>query len=98
MIEKIRKVKALRELVLDRRLFYRVKKGQTAREIEKTLCIPANACFAGQVMVIEECLVYTVQPFETYRTIASKYGKDADTLQKFNNSRPLYPTCKIYIP
>lgn len=95
MIEKLRITTLLQ---LDRAKFYRIKGGQTAREVEKTLKIPANNCFNGLIIEVVECRLHTAQPFETYALIAQKYGVDETKLQNFNGSRPIYPTCKIYIP
>ena len=98
MIEKIQKESSVQNLILDRRQFYRVKRGQTAREVEKTLAHPANDCFSGAVIAKESCNPYTVQPFETYSSIAAKYSLDGEELKKFNGDRPLYPSCRIFIP
>lgn len=85
-------------LELDRSKFYRIKCGQTAREVEKTLGVPVNNCFGGAIISITDCKVHTVQPFETYSTIAEKYGTIEGVLKNFNGARSLYPTCKIFIP
>ena len=88
----------MQELVLDKSLFYRVKRGQTAREVEKVLSIPANGCIPGAIIATANCIPYVVQPFETYSSIAGKYSLDCEKLKKFNGERPIYPTCKIFIP
>lgn len=85
-------------LQLDRGKFYRIKGGQTARDVEKILTVPVNECFDGAVITITDCRLYTVQPFETYAAIAKKYGIEEEMLINFNGKRPLYPTCKIFIP
>ena len=85
-------------LQLDRSKFYRVKRGQTAKQIEKVLSVPANSCFDGAVIVVENCSEYSVQPFETYSSVAAKLRVQEDILKNFNGNRPLYPSCKIYIP
>ena len=85
-------------LQLDRSRFYRVKKGQTSKQIEKVLFVPANCCFEGAVISVENCKEYVVQPFETYSTIGAKFGIKVDMLKNFNGNRPLYPSCKIFIP
>ena len=88
----------MQKLILDRRQYYRVKRGQSAREIEKTLECPANDCFSGAIISTENCTLYTVQPFETYASIASKYSLNGEKLKEFNGNRPLYPSCRIFIP
>lgn len=85
-------------LQLDRSKFYRVKSGQSAREIEKVLCVPVNNCYEGAIINVLDCSLYTVQPFETYASIAQRYGMEEEQLKEFNGARPLYPTCKIFIP
>lgn len=85
-------------LRLSRSKFYRIKSGQTAREVERVFCVPVNNCFDGAVIALADCIAYTVQPFETYASIANKYGTEEEALKNFNGGRPLYPTCKIFIP
>ena len=85
-------------LQLDRSKFYRVKSGQTAREVEKVLEVPLNNSYGGAIINVPDCSAHTVQPFETYATIAHKYGIEEGALKEFNGVRPLYPTCKIFIP
>lgn len=85
-------------LQLDRSKYYRIKSGQTAREVEKVLCTPVNNCFGGAIIALIDCKVHTVQPFETYISIAQRYSVEEEVLKDFNGNRPLYPTCKIFIP
>ena len=85
-------------LQLDRGKFYRIKNGQTLREVEKVFCIPVNECFGGAVIEISDCKIHTVKPFETYAVIAQSYETEEESLKNFNGNRPLYPTCKIFIP
>ena len=98
MIEKFADGKLMQTLKLDRRAFYRFKSGQTAAEVEKTLEIPAASPFAGQILIVSDCIVHIAEPFETYASIAKKYGIDEHALKNFNGSRPLYPSRKIFIP
>lgn len=85
-------------LQLDKSKFYRVKSGQTVREVEKVLGVPLNNCYEGAIIELTDCSMHTVQPFETYASIAHKYGIEEQLLKEFNGERPLYPTCKIFIP
>lgn len=86
------------ELQLDMGGFYRIKGKQTAQEVEKNLSSPVNYCFAGAIVPVVECSHYSVQPFDTYKSIAENYGMEEEELKKFNGNRPLYPCCKIFIP
>ena len=88
----------MQTLQLDKSKFYRVKKGQTAKQIEKVLSIPANSCFEGAIIAVDSCSEHIVQPFETYSGIAAKHGVQEDILKNFNGGRALYPSCKIFIP
>lgn len=88
----------MHKLQLERCAFYRIKRGQTSRQIEKVLSVPVNSCFEGAVIALENCTVYIVQPFETYSAIAAKFGKEEANIKNFNGDRPLYPSCKIFIP
>lgn len=85
-------------LQLERNKFYRVKSGQTVREVEKILGVPLNNCYGGAIINVQDCSTHTVQPFETYASIAKRYGIEEELLKEFNGARPLYPTCKIFIP
>lgn len=78
--------------------FYRVKSGQQREEIEQTLSVPAGSVFAGAVIEVCKCDVHVAAPFETYKTIAEKYGKDEEEIKNFNGERPLYPSRRIFIP
>lgn len=82
----------------DQSPFYRVKRGQTAAEVEKVLHCPAGEVFAGAVIHVVSCKEYRVQPFESYCTLAKKFGIGEEELKEFNYSRVLYPSCKIYVP
>lgn len=85
-------------LQLEKCKFYRIKSNQTAHEVEKVLGVPVAECFDGAIVALHDCKVHVVQPFETYLSIAKIYEIGEDALKKFNGARPLYPTCKIFIP
>lgn len=85
-------------LKLDKSQFYRIKKGQSSEDVEKTFLCPLNHAFAGSIVRIADCTIHTVQPFETYATIAGRFGIGEEELKTFNFSRLIYPSCKIYIP
>lgn len=86
------------ELISGTGKLYRVKSGQTAQEVEYALGCPANSCFEGAVIAVERCSVHVAGPFESYKAIAARYGVEEEALKNFNGNRPIYPTCKIYIP
>ena len=85
-------------LVIGKSAFYRVKSGQTGAEVEKTMRIPASGAFAGAILPVEEYVVHRAQPFESYESIAQKYGITSEKLKAVNGGRPLYPSCKVYVP
>ncbi len=85
-------------LILDRGDFYRVRRGQTPSMIESVLNFPVKECFDGAVLPVEACTVHIVRTGETYFSIASDYGTEEETLKNFNNFRPLYPSCRVFIP
>ncbi len=88
-------------LVTDRSKYFRVKRGQCAKEIENVFDFPVNGrAFAGAIVVIgEKNLVrYTAKVGDTYRTVALKFGTDEDRLKSINGNKPVYPTCKLFVP
>lgn len=88
-------------LVLERSGFVRVRRGVTAAEVEKTFSCPvAGALRAGSLVKITPYPLkeYCVGVGETYSSVASKAGIDAERLKKINGGRALYPTVKIYLP
>ena len=88
-------------LVTDRSRYYRVKRGQTAAEIERSLNTPVNgAAFVGRIIEVrpEHLEIYSVGVGESYRLIALKFGINEDELRKLNGGKPVYPTCRIFVP
>ena len=88
-------------LVTDRSKYFRVKRGQSAGEIEKVLKTPVSgALFEGRIIVVrdENLTVYTAAVGDTYRTVALKFGADERQLKEINGSKPVYPTCKLFVP
>lgn len=87
-------------LVTDKSRFYRVKRGQSAAEIERTLKNPAGSeVFAGKIIVVHENLtVYSAAVGDTYKVIAQKFSTDEQLLKNINGGKPVYPTCKIFVP
>ena len=87
-------------LVTDRCEYYKVKRGQGAKEIENTLFTPAGEVFCGAVIAVsrQKLAAYSVKPAETYKSIAGKFSCGEEELKKLNNDRPLFPTCKLFVP
>ena len=88
----------MERLQLDKSRYYRIKRGQMISEVEKVLSCPVKNNFAGAVVYAENCLVYTVRPFDNYASIAAAYNIDEEKLKAFNFGRILYPTRIVYIP
>ena len=88
-------------LVTDRSKYFRVKTGQSAAEIESTLNTPVTGtAFAGKIIPVGENNLrrYVAEVGDTYRTIALKFGADEEQLKKVNDFKPVYPTCKVFVP
>ena len=88
-------------LITDRSRYFKIKRGQSAAEIENALNTPVcGKTFAGRVVkVSEERLVkITAGVGDSYRTLAAKFGADEARLRELNGARPVYPTCKIFVP
>ena len=88
-------------LITDRSRYFKFKRGQSIGEVEGALHTPVcGKAFAGRIIkVAEERLVpITAQVGDTYRTIAAKYGYSESRLKEINGLKPVYPTCKIFVP
>lgn len=88
----------LEYLQLDKSKFYRIKRGQSHAEVERELSLPVKNSFAGAVIPSVTCSEYAVLPFETYASLALKFGVEEEKLKNFNFGRMLYPSRVIYIP
>lgn len=87
-------------LVTDRNKYFRVKRGQSAAELEAALNVPVQGeAFAGRIVEVSDGYVrYTAEVGDTYRTVALKFGADEELLKKTNGNKPVYPTCKLFVP
>ncbi|MDE7083572.1 MAG: hypothetical protein K2O89_07740 [Clostridia bacterium] len=86
-------------LVTDRSKYFRVKRGQTKSEVEAAFRIPIKNFFCGAIAEIgEEMEVYTCKPLENYNSVSLKFGVSAEELKRLNFSKPLYPSCKLFVP
>ena len=77
-------------LVTDRSKYFRVKRGQSAEDVESELKTPVQgAVFAGRIIEVASGNFerYAAQVGDTYRTIALKFGADEDELKKTNGGQ-----------
>ena len=88
-------------LITDRSRYFKIKRGQSAGEIEKTLNSPVcGTTFAGRIIKVYDCRfeVISADVGDSYSSLASKCGVDEGRLREINGARPVYPTCKIFVP
>lgn len=88
-------------LVTDRSRYFRVKRGQSAADVERQLKTPVSgAAFAGRIIKVADgnFRQYTAQVGDSYRTVALKFNADEAKLKALNGNRPVYPTCKLFVP
>ena len=88
-------------LVTDKSKYFRVKRGQSAADIESVLKTPVcGKVFEGAVIRVRggRFLKYSAKPGDTYKTVADKFGISEEELKKLNADKPVYPTCKLFVP
>lgn len=88
-------------LTLCRGEFYRVKDGQTEKEILNAFNCPLkDDVYPGAIIRISPLPYkkYQVKVGENYNGIASKFGVDTVALSTLNENKRLFPGCVIYIP
>lgn len=88
-------------LITDRSRYFKVKRGQSAGEIERILNTPVcGEAFAGKIVRVseEKLLPVTAGVGDSYRTIAARCGVPESHLKEINGSKHVYPTCKIFVP
>ena len=86
-------------LVTDRSKYFRVKRGQTKAEVETALCVPVKHFFCGAIAEVGEKMeVYTCLPLESYSSLSRKFGVPVEELKRLNFSKPVYPSCKLFVP
>ena len=88
-------------LITDRSRYFKIKRGQSSGEIEEVLNTPVcGKPFVGRIIRVadERLFKVTADVGDTYRTIAVKYGADETHLKEINGNKPVYPTCKIFVP
>ena len=87
-------------LVTDRSKYFRVKRGQCKEEIEAEFGFPiGESVFCGAIVKVGDRLqIYTVRPLESYESISRKLGVPCGELKEINFSKPVYPSCKLFVP
>ena len=79
--------------------YVRVRRVADIKELENTLRQPVKEAFGGEILERgEEMDIYIAKPLDSYKTVARKFGVGEEELQRVNFSRPIYPTCKIFVP
>ena len=86
-------------LVSEKSKYVRVRRGVELTDLEKELKAPVKEVFAGEIVPRgEEMLLYVAKPLENYAVIARKFGVGESELKDANFARPVYPTCRLYVP
>lgn len=86
-------------LVTDRSRFYRVKRGQSGKDVENALSVPAADVFGGAIIPREgKFIVYSARPGDSYESLAERFGVGAEELKAVNRSSCVYPTRRLFIP
>ena len=88
-------------LITDRSRYFKVKRGQSSGEIERVLNTPVcGRVSAGRIVKVaeERLVIITAGVGDSYRTIAAKCGVPQSHLEEINGYKPVYPTCKIFMP
>ena len=88
-------------LITDRSRYFKVKRIQSADEVEAEFGTPVTGdCFSGRIIKLrkEKLKKVTAAVGDTYATLAKKYGIGEAELRELNYSKPVYPTCKIFVP
>lgn len=88
-------------LVTDKSEYFRVKRGQSGAEVENALSIPvAGKVFAGRIIKAgkRKYTRYTAGVGDTYKTVARAFRVSEEELKAVNGNKPVYPTCKLFVP
>lgn len=86
-------------LVTDHSKYIRVRRGADRGAVEKELKSPVDDVFAGEILLrAEEMEIYVAKPHDSYASVARKFGLTEEELKKINLFRPVYPTCRLYVP
>lgn len=88
-------------LITDKSRYFKVKRNQSAGDVESMFGVPVNGeCFSGRIIKLrsESFVTVTANVGDTYSSIAKRYGVSEEKLREINFSKPVYPTCKIFVP
>lgn len=89
------------ELIAEKNTFFRIKDGQSARDLSFALLSPvAGDAFCGRIVKVESGSLekYCVKPCESYKSIAQARGVSESELMALNGGEKIYPTCTILVP
>lgn len=72
----------------------------SAAELEAELSFPVfGEVFAGRIIEVREKMaIYTVKPADSFLSVSKKTGIAVEELVKINGDKPLYPSCKLFVP
>lgn len=79
--------------------FYKIKRGQTKREVSLFLSRPiAGECFSGRIIPADtDYTVCIANAGETFFSLSQKWGVPENELKELNGGI-IYPGCKILVP
>ena len=87
-------------LVTAKSKYFRIKRGQSADEVESRLCIPVGGdAFCGRIIESKDKFdFYIAKPGDSYRSVAEKSGVAEAELREINGNKIVYPTVKLFVP
>lgn len=79
--------------------FYRVKRGQSAREVSYALGQPVSGEISGGMIISvnDNYTIYSAKEGESFYTLSQKFGVSEDEIKNANGG-VIYPSCKLFIP
>ncbi len=86
-------------LIPEKSRFYRVKRGQNAREVSISLGQPVLEDLSGGMIipVNDGYIIHEAGEGETFYSLSQKFGVSEDAVKKANGG-VIYPSCKLFIP
>jgi len=86
-------------LIEENRPFYRIKRGQSAKEVSDRLCVPVKGeSFGGRIIDCGKTyIIYRARPGDSFLSVSEKFGVNETDLEKLNGG-VVFPSRKIYIP
>lgn len=87
-------------LVTENGKYFKVKRGQSAEEVQSALNVPVlGEAFCGRIIETDKRYkVYTATAGDNYRTVAERFGVTEAELRQANGGKPVFPTCKLFVP